>query len=116
MCSSNLTVPNFRSLEHDTFLNDIIIDFYLTYLFNEKLSNEDQSTVYVFSTMFYKSLTTGLKKPLDAESELTPAERRHAKVKGWTKSVDLFKNRREGALFQFFFLYDTCVLWQCFLY
>jgi len=89
--SVTVCVSDYRSLEHDTFLNDIIIDFYLTYLFNEKLSNEDQSTVYVFSTMFYKSLTTGLKKPLDAESELTPAERRHAKVKGWTKSVDLFK-------------------------
>ena len=59
---------------------------------NEKLSEEDQSTVHIFSTMFYKSLTTGLKKKSeDSESELNAAERRHAKVKGWTKNVDLFK-------------------------
>jgi len=90
--SVTVCVSDYRSLEHDTFLNDIIIDFYLTYLFNEKLSKVDQSTVHIFSTMFYKSLTTGLKKKSeDSESELNTAERRHAKVKGWTKNVDLFK-------------------------
>jgi len=90
--SVTVCVSDYRSLEHDTFLNDIIIDFYLTYLMNEKLSKEDQSTVHIFSTMFYKSLTTGLKKKSeDSESDLNTAERRHAKVKGWTKNVDLFK-------------------------
>ena len=81
-------VADYRSLEHDTFLNDIIIDFYLTWLFHEVLRPEDRATVHLFSTMFYKRLTSTLKDREVQEAGLSSA-RQHAK--GWTKNVNLFE-------------------------
>lgn len=49
-------------LAQDQFLNDVIIDFYLKYLVLN-MSKEQQEKVHVFSTFFYKRLTT---KPLKA--------------------------------------------------
>ena len=46
-----VTLADYRTLEHDTFLNDIIIDFYLQFL-NDKLPAEDKKTVHIFKTMF----------------------------------------------------------------
>ena len=58
--SPNVTVTfqDYKTLEHDTFLNDIIIDFYLTYLHTNNLNKEDAPNVYIFSTMFYKRMLT----------------------------------------------------------
>ena len=88
-----MCVADYRSLEHDTFLNDIIIDFYLTWLFHEVLRPEDRATVHLFSTMFYKRLTS-THKAKDSEVQeagLSSAQKKHARVKGWTKNVNLFE-------------------------
>ena len=47
--SPNVTVTfhDYKTLEHDFFLNDIIIDFYLTYLHENMLNKEDASKVYI---------------------------------------------------------------------
>ena len=96
--SPNVTVTfqDYKTLEHDTFLNDIIIDFYLTYLHTNNLNKEDAPNVYIFSTMFYKRmLTQPSSKSLKPDSfeknpSLTSAQKRHMRVRGWTKNVDLF--------------------------
>jgi sentrin-specific protease 7 len=60
------------------------------------LSPEDQKRTHVFSSFFYKRLTTrttpqaGLGAKYVEDPKLSPAEKRHHRVKGWTKSVDLF--------------------------
>eukprot|EP00092_Neocalanus_flemingeri_P033060 GFUD01035954.1.p1 GENE.GFUD01035954.1~~GFUD01035954.1.p1 ORF type:complete len:1471 (+),score=415.21 GFUD01035954.1:79-4491(+) len=92
----SVCLSDYKTLEHDTFLNDIIIDFYLTYLYHVFLNKEDQPTVHIFSTMFYKRLNSTPKKAstvasYEKDSSLKPAEKRHMRVKGWTKNVNLFE-------------------------
>jgi len=94
--SVSVCLNDYKTLEHDTFLNDIIIDFYLTYLFHKFLNEEDRPTVHIFSTMFYKRLNSTPKKAstvasYEKDSSLKPAEKRHLRVKGWTKNVNLFE-------------------------
>ena len=94
--SVSVCLADYKTLEHDTFLNDIIIDFYLTYLFHKFLNAEDRPTVHIFSTMFYKRLNSTPKKAstvasYEKDSSLKPAEKRHMRVKGWTKNVNLFE-------------------------
>ena len=92
----SVTFQDYKTLEHDTFLNDIIIDFYLTYLHENKLNKEDAPNVYIFSTMFYKRmLTQPSSKSLKPDSfeknqALSAAQKRHMRVRGWTKNVQLF--------------------------
>jgi len=94
--SVTVTFQDYKTLEHDTFLNDIIIDFYLTYLHENMLNKEDAPNVFIFSTMFYKRmLTQPSTKKLKPDSfernpNLTAAQKRHMRVKGWTKNVELF--------------------------
>ena len=94
--SVTVCLNDYKTLEHDTFLNDIIIDFYLTYLFHKFLNKEDRPTVHIFSTMFYKRLNSTPKKAstvasYEKDSSLKPAQKRHLRVKGWTKNVNLFE-------------------------
>ena len=89
-----VTFHDYKTLEHDFFLNDIIIDFYLTYLHENMLNKEDASMVYILPTMFYKRmLTQSFGKSLDTFEKspiLSSGQKRHMRVKGWTKNVDLF--------------------------
>ena len=91
-----VSLADYKTLHHDTFLNDIIIDFYLTYLFHKFINEEDRPAVHMFSTMFYKRLNSIPKKAITAasyenDSSLKPAEKRHKRVQGWTKNVNLFE-------------------------
>lgn len=59
-----------------------------------KLSEKDQIRTHVFSSFFYKRLTTRhlSRKSEDTKlSKLSPAEQRHARVKSWTKNVNIFE-------------------------
>ena len=94
--SVSVCMVDYKTLQDDTFLNDIIIDFYLTYLFHKFLNKEDRPTVHFFSTMFYKRLNSTPKKAstvvsYEKDSSLKPAQKRHLRVKGWTKNVNLFE-------------------------
>ena len=44
-------------LNEGEFLNDNIIDFYLQYVYYEKLSEEDRKRTYLFNSFFYTRLT-----------------------------------------------------------
>ncbi|XP_060085583.1 sentrin-specific protease 6-like [Ylistrum balloti] len=84
-----VTNEDLYCLNEGEFLNDVIIDFYLRFLFREVLSEEVRKRTHIFSSFFFKRLTQ--RQGRVADSALTPAERRHAAVKKWTKHVDLFE-------------------------
>lgn len=92
----SINTEDYLCLAQDQFLNDVIIDFYLKYLILN-LPEVLQQRVHVFSTFFYKRLTTKPVKasrrshPAELDPVLTAAQKRHARVEKWTKSVNLFE-------------------------
>ncbi|CAL4081453.1 unnamed protein product, partial [Meganyctiphanes norvegica] len=91
----SVTTDDYACLEEEQFLNDVIIDFYLKWLIQSKLSEVYRQRTHVFSTFFYKRLTSKPKKgrrphAIEDDPKLTAAEKRHARVKSWTKNVDIF--------------------------
>ena len=89
-----VTVKDYMTLEHETWLNDNVIDFYLSFLFLEVLPAELRSSVHLFTSMFYnRMLGVGLKNKTNQreEARMTSAQRKHSRVKTWTKNVNLFE-------------------------
>ncbi|XP_030760766.1 uncharacterized protein LOC115885866 isoform X2 [Sitophilus oryzae] len=92
----SINTEDYVCLAVDQFLNDKIIDFYLKYLW-ENLPSEEQEKVHIFSTFFYKRLTTKPTKaarkshPYEVDPTLSAAEKRHCRVKNWTKKINLFE-------------------------
>ncbi|KAK2843310.1 hypothetical protein Q7C36_011525 [Tachysurus vachellii] len=87
----SITEEDLSCLNEGEYLNDVIMDFYLKYLVCEKLQKEDANKYHVFSSFFYKSLTQNdLIDDLDSTG-LSIQERRHNRVKTWTRHLDLFK-------------------------
>ncbi|XP_063809651.1 sentrin-specific protease 7 isoform X2 [Pseudophryne corroboree] len=77
-------------LEHGEFLNDVIIDFYLKYLMLEKFPKHFAERCHIFSSFFCKCLTRKDTVSSDNSSVMPTAQRRHHKVKTWTRHVDIF--------------------------
>ncbi|CAN7982467.1 unnamed protein product [Ixodes pacificus] len=60
-----------RCLGEAQFLNDVIIDFYLKYLMQEKVCEEVQRRTHVFSSFFYPRLTQRLNHRAQGQAGLT---------------------------------------------
>eukprot|EP00035_Acanthoeca_spectabilis_P009484 m.167931 g.167931 ORF g.167931 m.167931 type:complete len:993 (-) comp14738_c0_seq7:91-3069(-) len=76
-------------LEEGEFLNDVIVNFFLMYLHKKELDSHDptlKDNVHIFSTFFYKKLTSGGRKDSDLSQGF-------AKVKSWTKTVNIFEKK-----------------------
>lgn len=58
-----INLEDYLCLAQDQFLNDAIIDFYLKYIQMEYIDKEIRDKVHIFSSFFYKRLTT---KPVKA--------------------------------------------------
>ncbi|XP_043281309.1 uncharacterized protein [Venturia canescens] len=86
-----INTEDYVCLGEDQFLNDAIIDFYLRYLTLEVLSEADHNRTHVFSSYFYKRLTSPHAQVGESSPALTPAARRHARVQKWTKNVNIFE-------------------------
>ncbi|KAI5633786.1 sentrin-specific protease 7 [Phthorimaea operculella] len=92
-----INTEDYMCLAQDQFLNDVIIDFYLKHLLHEVLTHSQREKTHIFSTFFYKRLTTKPSKvnrcsnPHEWDSNLTPAQKRHLRVKTWTKNVNIFE-------------------------
>ncbi|KAJ8674883.1 hypothetical protein QAD02_010669 [Eretmocerus hayati] len=86
-----INTEDFTCLAEDQFLNDVIIDFYLKYLSLEVLSKEDNDRTHMFSSYFYKRLTSPHAQANENTDNLSPAAKRHARVQKWTKNVNIFE-------------------------
>ncbi|XP_018399292.1 PREDICTED: uncharacterized protein LOC108777009 isoform X1 [Cyphomyrmex costatus] len=86
-----INTEDYLCLAEDQFLNDVIIDFYLKYLTLEVLSESDQHRTHVFSSYFYKRLTSPHAQATESTMPMTPAAKRHARVQKWTKNVNIFE-------------------------
>lgn len=70
----------------------MIIDFYLKYLTSEILTEDDRNRTHVFSSYFYKRLTSPhASAAMDNNMPQTAAGKRHARVQKWTKNVNIFE-------------------------
>lgn len=79
-------------LASDQYLNDVIIDFYLKYLLNQVLTVDQQAKTHIFSSFFYNTLTnTKHMGSSNKDVTLTAAQKRHERVKKWTKNVNIFE-------------------------
>ncbi|XP_063161671.1 sentrin-specific protease 7 [Candoia aspera] len=84
-----VTKEDLECLEYGEFLNDVIIDFYLKYLQLEKAPKELADRSHIFSSFFYKCLTR-TEKNSEENPKLTIAQRRHRRVKRWTRYINIF--------------------------
>ncbi|XP_066434301.1 sentrin-specific protease 7 isoform X2 [Eleutherodactylus coqui] len=85
-----VTNEDLECLEHGQFLNDVIIDFYLKYLLLEKFPAHFAERCHIFSSFFFRCLTRKDNVRNDDNSEMPASQRRHHKVKTWTRHVDIF--------------------------
>ncbi|KAM9170203.1 sentrin-specific protease 7 isoform 3-T4 [Pangshura tecta] len=84
-----VTREDLECLEYGEFLNDVIIDFYLKYLLLEKAPKHLAERSHIFSSFFYKCLTrTG--KNSEEDPKLSVAQRRHKRVRTWTRHINIF--------------------------
>ncbi|XP_076301470.1 uncharacterized protein LOC143219351 isoform X2 [Lasioglossum baleicum] len=86
-----INTEDYLCLGEDQFLNDVIIDFYLKYLTLEVLSRSDQQRTHVFSSYFYKRLTSPHTQAVESNVPLSPPAKRHARVQKWSKNVNIFE-------------------------
>ncbi|XP_039520272.1 sentrin-specific protease 6 isoform X1 [Pimephales promelas] len=86
-----ITEEDLNCLEEGEFLNDVILDFYLRYLVCEQQEKEDAIKCHVFSSFFFNHLTQEDPKRLPRATDLSIQERRHNRVKTWTRNVNLFE-------------------------
>lgn len=87
----SINTEDYECLAIDQYMNDVIIDFYLRYLQEEKLTEDQRKQTHIFSQFFYKRLTTMQTRKSQADVRLSAAQRRHARVEKWTKGVNLFE-------------------------
>ncbi|KAF4093392.1 hypothetical protein AMELA_G00001520 [Ameiurus melas] len=83
-----VTTEDLECLRDGEFLNDVIIDFYLKYLQLERADRDVANRSHIFSSFFYKQLTR--KANSSEEAGCTAQYRRHARVRTWTRNVDIF--------------------------
>lgn len=74
-------------LNDGEFLNDVVVEFYIKYLYNNRLTASQREKTHIFNTFFYDQLR---KENKESSSGLSLQRRRHSQVKRWTKHVDLF--------------------------
>ncbi|XP_043926037.1 sentrin-specific protease 6 isoform X2 [Protopterus annectens] len=87
----SVTNEDLHCLTEGEFLNDVIIDFYLKYLVLEKLKKQDAERIHIFSSFFYKRLNQRERRNLQETANLSLPQKRHGRVKTWTRHVDLFQ-------------------------
>ena len=94
--SVSVSTEDYYCLEEESFLNDTTIDFYFKWLQFSILKPEDRDRTHIFSTFFYKRLTTRPIKqknkvhPVEDDPKLSAADKRYERVKRWTKKMNIF--------------------------
>ena len=91
-----VSLSDYRTLEQEIYLNDVVIDFYLLYLINTVLPEEFRQSIYVFSSMFLKHLINRFGNCEEEDDEILSPVLRHMRVKNWTKDVNIFEKKLIG--------------------
>lgn len=104
-CGGNITITrsDLECLRKEQFLNDVILDFYLTWLLDEKIDSKTAKTVHIFSTFFFTKLTQAT-TPTTSTAATTSnnaspskqesiSERYYSRAKNWLKKVDIFSKK-----------------------
>ncbi|XP_008279807.1 sentrin-specific protease 7 isoform X2 [Stegastes partitus] len=86
----SVTMEDLQCLDSGQYLNDVIIDFYLKYLIQDAPAAVAERS-HIFSSFFYKQLTRRDNASEGASSDSCQRQRRHQRVKTWTRHVDIFK-------------------------
>ena len=85
-----ITLGDLENLKDGSMLNDQCVDFFLKYVQIETIGKQFPdvlSKVHFFNSFFYQKLA----QRNDLESGVDAATASHARVKGWTKGVDVFE-------------------------
>ncbi|XP_053734023.1 sentrin-specific protease 7 isoform X2 [Synchiropus splendidus] len=84
-----VTMEDLQCLDSGQYLNDVIIDFYLKYLLQMSAPAMVERS-HIFSSFFYKQLTRRDNASEGNTSETCQRQRRHQRVKTWTRHIDIF--------------------------
>ncbi|KAL4082352.1 hypothetical protein QTP88_030029 [Uroleucon formosanum] len=85
-----IKILDYRMLSSSEFLNDILIEFYMDYVYTFGLSEADRKRTCIFSTYFYTALSKAINLA-DYNSSLSLSKIRHQRVKKWTKNIKIFE-------------------------
>ncbi|KAM9342764.1 sentrin-specific protease 7 isoform 2-T2 [Pholidichthys leucotaenia] len=85
-----VTMEDLQCLDSGQYLNDVIIDFYLKYLLQNSSGTVTERS-HIFSSFFYKQLTRRDNASEGGSNESCQRQRRHQRVKTWTRHVDIFE-------------------------
>ena len=90
-----ITDHDYETLKEDNYLNDTIIDFYLTYLYESFLSKSMKEDVHIFSSHFYSRLKGSLfnEKTSNPTLRQSKSQTAYQRVKSWTRKLDIFSKR-----------------------
>ena len=90
-----ITDHDYETLKEENYLNDTIIDFYLTYLYEGCLSKSMKEDVHIFSSHFYSRLKGSLfnEKTSDQTPRQSKSQTAYQRVKSWTRKLDIFSKR-----------------------
>ncbi|XP_069377117.1 sentrin-specific protease 7b isoform X2 [Paralichthys olivaceus] len=86
----SVTREDLARLNAGEFLNDVIIDFYLKFLFLEGVGGSVAERSHVFSSFFYKQLSRRRAAGEDDAPSVPDRHLRHQRVKTWTRHIDIF--------------------------
>lgn len=98
----SINTEDYMCLAKEEYLNDVIIDFYLKFLYDEVLNDAQRMRTHIFSTFFYERLVqkTNINNVttrrrifvgLDPNGLSVDERDQHERVKKWTKHVNLFE-------------------------
>ena len=82
-----VTLSDYRTLEQEVYLNDVVVDFYLLFLINNVLPEEYRRSIHVYSSLFFKRLSTRFGSPGEDEGLISPLDQT------WTKYVNIFEKK-----------------------
>ena len=79
-----ITIGDVGRLRPATYLNDSIIDFYLKYLYKERLNEQQRGDVHIFNQFFYTKLDSAINEKNESA---------RLKLAKWTKNVNIFDKK-----------------------
>lgn len=87
----SISVEDYMCLECGEFLNDVIINFFLKYFFQEILTEEQREKTFIFDTFFYEVLMAKSSRQSIPTLGKTVAQKRYERVEKCTQYDNIFE-------------------------